>query len=99
VFEDIAIAAHVMALWPPGTRFVDLGCGNGFLCHIRARSEPSRSSAYRCSSLSPVTHEGHPGIGIDLQPRRIWARFDPPYGRCRFSSRVSRVVDAGQDAA
>ena len=64
VFEDIGIAAFLIALWNQTKlkhnrkfHFVDLGCGNGFLSYILA-----------C--------EGYKGYGIDLQKRKIWSQFE-----------------------
>jgi hypothetical protein len=34
VFEELAIAAYLLCLWPSPQRFVDLGCGNGFLTFV-----------------------------------------------------------------
>jgi 2-polyprenyl-3-methyl-5-hydroxy-6-metoxy-1,4-benzoquinol methylase len=66
VFEDIAIASWLLALWElersrkSGNKegeekqtFVDLGCGNGLLTHI-------------------LNKEGHKGTGIDIASRRVW---------------------------
>ena len=64
VFEEIAIAAWLLALWKsesPGdqeraVQFVDLGCGNGFLTYL-------------------LIEEGHSGWGIDRQRRGIWDEY------------------------
>lgn len=69
VFEEIAIAAWLLALWkgestadqdkseqPRCVRFVDLGCGNGFLTYL-------------------LIEEGHTGWGIDRQRRGIWGEY------------------------
>ncbi|KAF9165308.1 tRNA methyltransferase 44 [Actinomortierella ambigua] len=104
VFEDIAIAAWLVALWqlereqeqqcssssggddergspiaeegergvthkrpkldqetttptvPRKQTFMDLGCGNGLLCHI-------------------LNEEGHVGTGIDISSRKVWALY------------------------
>jgi len=65
VFEDLGIAAWLIALWQlererggsTGLQsFVDLGCGNGFLTHI-------------------LNEEGHPGTGIDLAARKVWELY------------------------
>ncbi|KAI8600720.1 hypothetical protein EDD21DRAFT_126368 [Dissophora ornata] len=66
VFEDIAIASWLIALWELELRtnnqepeegkkqtFVDLGCGNGLLTHI-------------------LNEEGHKGTGIDIVARKVW---------------------------
>ncbi|KAF8985643.1 tRNA methyltransferase 44, partial [Entomortierella lignicola] len=68
VFEDIAIASWLVALWelertqdqePSEVQetkkqtFVDLGCGNGLLTHI-------------------LNEEGHKGTGIDIVSRKVW---------------------------
>ncbi|KAF9359901.1 tRNA methyltransferase 44 [Mortierella sp. AD094] len=68
VFEDVAIASWLVALWElERTRnressggqqtkkqtFVDLGCGNGLLTHI-------------------LNQEGHEGKGIDIVSRKVW---------------------------
>ena len=69
VFEEIAIAAWLLALWKSESsatdageqqercvRFVDLGCGNGFLTYL-------------------LIEEGHSGWGIDRQRRGIWGEY------------------------
>ncbi|GJJ71001.1 tRNASer (uridine44-2'-O)-methyltransferase [Entomortierella parvispora] len=65
VFEDLGIAAWLVALWQLERersgmtglqRFVDLGCGNGFLTHV-------------------LNEEGHPGTGIDLAARKVWELY------------------------
>ena len=68
VFEEIAIAAWLLALWKGEStadqdgeqqrcvRFVDLGCGNGFLTYL-------------------LIEEGHTGWGIDRQRRGIWGEY------------------------
>ena len=69
VFEEIAIAAWLLALWKSespaaavegeqetAVRFVDLGCGNGFLTYL-------------------LIEEGHKGWGIDRQRRGIWDEY------------------------
>ncbi|KAF9170138.1 tRNA methyltransferase 44 [Mortierella sp. AD011] len=68
VFEDIAIASWLVALWELERKrnhdssggqqtkkqtFVDLGCGNGLLTHI-------------------LNQEGHEGKGIDIASRKVW---------------------------
>lgn len=68
VFEDIAIASWLVALWEleraqnqessmeqqtKKQTFVDLGCGNGLLTHI-------------------LNEEGHQGTGIDIISRKVW---------------------------
>ncbi|KAG0248354.1 tRNA methyltransferase 44 [Mortierella polycephala] len=68
VFEDIAIASWLVALWElerakdskvsdnqqeKKQTFMDLGCGNGLLTHI-------------------LNVEGHKGTGIDIASRKIW---------------------------
>jgi hypothetical protein len=63
VFEDISIAAFLIALWrqEPETskeyKFLDLGCGNGFLTHL-------------------LNSEGYRGYGIDMAKRDTWDQFD-----------------------
>jgi hypothetical protein len=63
VFEDISIAAFLIALWrqDPGAskqyKFLDLGCGNGFLTYL-------------------LTTEGYSGYGIDMAKRDTWDQFD-----------------------
>ncbi|CAG5089341.1 Oidioi.mRNA.OKI2018_I69.PAR.g12181.t1.cds [Oikopleura dioica] len=60
VFEDIAIASYLLALWErldvKDAKFVDLGCGNGLLVHL-------------------LNLEGHSGYGIDIRKRAIWSNF------------------------
>lgn len=65
VYEEMAIAAYLLALWESERvklgiderqSFVDCGCGNGFLVYL-------------------LVEEGHPGAGYDIQKRRIWDRF------------------------
>lgn len=71
VFEDIAIAAFLIALWTkiygPDFRekmqFRDLGCGNGVLCYI-------------------LLNEGVKGIGIDARRRKSWSSFPPEVQDC-----------------
>ncbi|XP_022701309.1 probable tRNA (uracil-O(2)-)-methyltransferase isoform X2 [Varroa jacobsoni] len=63
VFEDLAIASYLIALWDPEddgrkTSFVDIGCGNGLLVYI-------------------LILEGHMGLGIDVRKRRIWSLYPP----------------------
>ncbi|GAV55021.1 hypothetical protein ZYGR_0AS03440 [Zygosaccharomyces rouxii] len=71
VFEDIAIAAFLIALWTkmhgPDFRekmqFRDLGCGNGVLCYI-------------------LLSEGIKGLGIDARHRKSWSNFPPEIQAC-----------------
>ncbi len=65
VFEEMAIAAYLCALWEIERdkerretlqTFVDAGCGNGFLVYL-------------------LRMEGHSGIGVDSQRRKIWDRY------------------------
>ncbi|RIA86528.1 hypothetical protein C1645_779488 [Glomus cerebriforme] len=65
VFEDIAIASWLIALWELERieqkssklqTFIDLGCGNGLLTFI-------------------LSSEGYVGFGIDLKKRKIWDKF------------------------
>lgn len=67
VFEEMAIAAYLCALWETERRleniqkpqsFIDMGCGNGFLVYL-------------------LISEGHPGIGIDIRRRGIWDEYPP----------------------
>lgn len=71
VFEDIAIAAFLIALWTkiygPDFRekmqFRDLGCGNGILCYILLSEEVK-------------------GVGIDARHRKSWSSFPPDIQTC-----------------
>lgn len=66
VFEDLAIAAYLLALWykeKDAVRFADLGCGNGLLVHL-------------------LVSEGLRGVGLDVRRRGIWGRFPDSTGRC-----------------
>lgn len=65
VFEEMAIAAYLCALWQLERQsactqrmqtFVDCGCGNGFLVYL-------------------LRMEGHLGVGVDVQRRKIWDRY------------------------
>ncbi|XP_018330185.1 probable tRNA (uracil-O(2)-)-methyltransferase [Agrilus planipennis] len=61
VYEDIAIASYLIALWTkydPDHKpsFVDLGCGNGLLVHI-------------------LNEEGFEGYGVDVRSRKIWSFY------------------------
>eukprot|EP01090_Pellita_catalonica_P003118 TRINITY_DN1274_c0_g1_i1.p1 TRINITY_DN1274_c0_g1~~TRINITY_DN1274_c0_g1_i1.p1 ORF type:complete len:433 (+),score=62.45 TRINITY_DN1274_c0_g1_i1:199-1497(+) len=67
VFEDLQIAAFLIALWEAEAKnnatktdlpykFVDLGCGNGYLVFILGR-------------------EGYKGYGVDLERRKIWDKL------------------------
>lgn len=67
VFEEMSIAAYLIALWQreraeeslsEKQSFIDMGCGNGFLVYL-------------------LISEGHPGIGVDLQKRHIWDKYPP----------------------
>ncbi|KAH8811452.1 hypothetical protein F5884DRAFT_819694 [Xylogone sp. PMI_703] len=59
VFEDLGIAAFLIALWAEMYRetefpgFVDIGCGNGLLVHI-------------------LIEEGYNGYGFDARKRKSW---------------------------
>ncbi|KAA8491464.1 putative tRNA (uracil-O(2)-)-methyltransferase [Porphyridium purpureum] len=69
VFEEMAIAAYLIALWESldsshsraKPSFCDLGCGNGFLTYL-------------------LLSEGYAGVGIDLQKRGIWDIYPPSVG-------------------
>lgn len=66
VFEDLAIAAYLLALWEKekdGVRFADLGCGNGLLVHL-------------------LVSEGVHGVGLDVRRRGIWAQYPEASGKC-----------------
>lgn len=78
VFEEMAIAAYLCALWEierekmdggPMQSFVDAGCGNGFLVYL-------------------LRMEGHPGIGLDIRRRKIWARYPPHVAESLFEETV-----------
>lgn len=67
IYEDIAIAAYLLAFWKnqrlknntdKKQSFLDFGCGNGLLVAI-------------------LSLEGYKGYGIDLRRRKIWSKFDP----------------------
>ncbi|AQZ14996.1 TRM44 (YPL030W) [Zygosaccharomyces parabailii] len=71
VFEDIATAAFLIALWTKiygadykeKMQFRDLGCGNGVLCYI-------------------LLTEGIKGIGIDARRRKSWSSFPAEVQAC-----------------
>jgi hypothetical protein len=54
-------------------RFVDLGCGNGFLTYL-------------------LIEEGHVGWGIDRQRRGIWGDYPPAVGRSLLCAEVGGNV-------
>ncbi|XP_073819200.1 probable tRNA (uracil-O(2)-)-methyltransferase [Musca autumnalis] len=62
IYEDLAIAAYLIALWqsdvmnPSPVAFADLGCGNGLLVYI-------------------LNEEGYAGYGYDVRSRKIWSYF------------------------
>lgn len=63
MYEDIAIASYLIALWHKLTptrkpSFVDMGCGNGLLVHI-------------------LCEEGFSGFGVDVRKRKIWDWYPP----------------------
>lgn len=65
VYEDIAIASYLIALWKKEREdsnelqsFADLGCGNGLLVYI-------------------LSQEGYRGYGVDLRKRKIWDQYPP----------------------
>ena len=68
VFEDIGIAAFLIAYWEKigagrSVNFVDLGAGNGFLVYI-------------------LISEGYRGVGIDLRKRRVWDKYPESVRLC-----------------
>lgn len=78
VFEEMAIAAFLCALWEIEREengggqmqsFVDAGCGNGFLVYL-------------------LREEGHPGIGVDIRRRKIWARYPTHVAESLFEETV-----------
>lgn len=89
VFEEMAIAAYLLALWEQERKemgvddgnfrqsFVDLGCGNGFLVYL-------------------LVSEGHRGKGIDLQKRVLWDEYPD---EIREVLRKEELVDATYDAS
>ncbi|XP_061389472.1 probable tRNA (uracil-O(2)-)-methyltransferase [Musca vetustissima] len=64
IYEDLAIAAYLIALWQSDTlshsptAFADLGCGNGLLVYI-------------------LNEEGYAGYGYDVRSRKIWSFYPP----------------------
>uniref|UniRef100_A0A1I8N0F0 tRNA (uracil-O(2)-)-methyltransferase n=1 Tax=Musca domestica TaxID=7370 RepID=A0A1I8N0F0_MUSDO len=62
IYEDLAIAAYLIALWQSDSMghspvsFADLGCGNGLLVYI-------------------LNEEGYKGYGYDVRSRKIWSFY------------------------
>jgi hypothetical protein len=92
VFEDIAIATFLICLWRqsegPKPRFVDLGCGNGFLVHLLAM-EGFHGYGFDIAkrkiwfdSIQLIMR-----VGICMEKRRMceWKRFT----RCKHPLRIS----------
>lgn len=89
VFEEMAIAAYLLALWEQERKemeeldenyrqsFVDIGCGNGFLVYL-------------------LMSEGHEGEGVDIESRVLWKEYPEDVQKVIHQR---ELVDASYDAS